>query len=308
VGSQSLLLASGLAERGFTVDLVAHRDTKLPSGNLIPSEDDEEKTYERYRGRLKEYDQVIDLSNLKYTYLYKEEHPELRLIGAVYPTQVYATPPRTPFPSLVCVSEAHAQSLSRRLGVATRVIPYATPPPERLSTRDGRLLYLGRMVSGKGPQLAIDVARQLRTGIDLCGSEEASMEGQRFAITLLTRCDGRLARFFGRVRESFKRELLSRARVAVLPYLEDERAYACLPIIEALSHGVPVVTMNKGCSGEYVKDGYNGFVAEKMEELPDAVKRAELIPAEDCAESVKQFHPKPIIERWAELIKSGAEW
>ena len=300
-------IARGLRARGFDVSVVALRGSRLGDGvELVEVQDgDEEGAYSSYKGRLREFDSILDFSNLKYSYLFKhDEDRDLRLIGAVYPYQGqgYSAAPPVAFPCFVGTSDAHAQSLSLRFGVAARHVYYGTPVSEGLSQRGDRMLYLGRLLKEKGPQIAIDVARQLRVGLDIIG-EDSFIPDQGFPIQLLQRCDGRLVRAYGRVGESMKRELLSKARCVLLPYLSDEVAYTCLPAIESLAHGVPVVALRRGCIAEVVKDGVNGFAVSRVDQLAEAVRRVDEIDPSKCLESAKQFSLENSVSGYERLIK-----
>ena len=304
-----------LKERGHETSIVALKGSQLAEGiELMEAQDgDEEKAYSLYKDRLGDFDCVLDFSNLKYSYLFKhDEAKDLRLIGCVYPYQGqgYKSAPPIPFPCFVGTSDAHAQSLSLRFGVATRVVYYGVAGSNP-GQRGDRMIYLGRFMKEKGPQIAVDVARQLRIGLDLVG-EDVAVPDQRFLIQLLQRCDGRLVRSYGRVKEETKHELLSKAKCALLPYLSDDVAYACLPAIEALAHGVPVVALRKGAIPEIVQDGVNGFIADRTDQMAEAVQKVDSISPEACMESAKSFSLENSIVAYEKLVKElvdeGVEW
>jgi len=301
-----------LKQKGHEVSVVALKGSQLGEGiELIEAQDgDEEKAYSLYKDRLNQFECVLEFSNLKYSYLFKhDEAKDLRLLGCVYPYQTYQNAPPVPFPCFIATSEVHAQSLSLRFGVAARTVYYGVPSSNP-GQRGDRMLYLGRIMKEKGPQIAIDIARQLRVGLDLVG-EDVAVPDQRFLIQLLQRCDGRLVRSYGRVNESTKHELLSKAKCVLLPYLSDDVAYACLPAIEALAHGVPVVALRKGAVAEIVQNGVNGFVVDRMDQLAEAVRKVDAISSESCIESAKTFSLENSIlayEKLAQAVMNGEEW
>lgn len=305
-----------LKEWGHEVSIVALKGSRLAEGiELIEAQDgDEEKAYSLYKDKLGAFDCVLDFSNLKYSYLFKhDKDKDLRLIGCVYPYQGqgYKSAPPVPYPCLVGTSEAHAQSLSLRFGVATRAVYYGvTRPGSNLGQRGDRMIYLGRFMKEKGPQIAVDIARRLRIGLDLVG-EDVAVPDQQFLIQLLQRCDGRLVRSYGRVNESMKHKLLSRAKCVLLPYLSDDMAYACLPAIEALAHGVPVLALNKGAISEIVQDGINGFVVSRMDQLAGAIQQVPSISSEACVESAKAFSLENSTVAYQKLMQDvveGKDW
>lgn len=311
-------VARRLKERGHKVTVVARVGSQLGKGiRLIQAEDsNEEKAFNGYKGKLKDFDCVLDFSNLKYSYLYKhDENKDVKIIGLTYPYQAqgYQTPPPLPFPNFVVTSEAMGQAVSARLGVSYRVVHYPWVSFENGLVKENsreRMLYLGRMMKEKGCQLAVDVSRRLRIGLDMAG-EDVNVPDQRFIIELLRRADGRLIRAYGRVNEKLKHELLSTAKCVVLPYLSDHVAWTCIPAIEALSHGIPVVAMNKGCVNEYIQNGVNGFAVNSLEELVEAAQKVEEISCDTCFETVKQFNVESAIDKYEALISqvvNGEEW
>ena len=310
--------AHGLKERGHKVTAVALQGSQLGKGiKLIPAEDtNEEKVFNTFKEKLKNFDCILDFSNLKHSYLYKhDEEKELKIMGCCYPAQAqgYQTPPPLPFPNFVVTSEAMGQAVSAKLGVSYRVVHYPWLPFENSSIEANpreRMLYLGRLIKEKGVQLAVDISSKLRIGLDIVG-EDVNVPDQRFVIELLRRADGRLIKPYGRVNEQLKHQLLSKAKCMVLPYLGDHVAWTCLPILEALSHGTPVIAMNKGCVMEYVKNGVNGFGVSRLEELAEAAKKVEEISPDACFETVKEFSLESAIDKYEALINqvvNGDEW
>jgi len=315
VENQAACIAIGLKGLGHEISVVALPGQTWPEGvELIAAADgDEEKAYNSYKEKLKDFDCILDFSVLKYPYLMKrDEKKDLKVIAAVYPYQGqgYGTAPPVPCPCFVGTSDAHAQSLSLKFGVAARSVYYGIHANTPKVEMGDRMLYLGRFIKEKGPQVAIDVAHQLRMGLDLAG-EDVAVPDPRFLIQLLQRCDGRLVRSYGRVKESTKGELLSKAKCAILPYLSDDVAYTCIPAIEALAHGIPVVALRRGAIGEIVKDGINGILCTRMDQLPEAVKRVDEISTEACLESAKAFTIDGAVAAYNNLVSEaveGREW
>jgi len=306
-----------LAQRGHDVWVAALKGTQPEQFKVVEVDsNDEQKAFEVYKEMLKQFEAVMDFSSLKYTYVYKhDENPELKLIGPCYPYQAlgYQTAPPIPFPCMTATSDAMAQAMSAKLGCAFRVVYYfPTPPPPEFSPgeRGDRLLFLGRFEKGKGAQEAVDLARQLRIGLDLAG-EDVLISDQRFTVLLLQKADGRLIRVYGRVNETMKHELLAKARAVVLPYLEDSMAWTCQPILEAFQHGTPVITMNKGAVGEIMKHPLSGFICETLSELPEVIKHLEETKPEACIETAKLFSLENAVNLYQSLLKQvldGEEW
>jgi len=309
-------VALELKERGHKISVLALKGSQLGEGiELIEAEDNnEEKAFNSSKERLKEFDCMLDFSNLKYSYLFKhDEAKDLKIIGCCYPYQAsgYSSAPPLPFPNFVVTSEAMGKELSKRLGVSYRVIPYAIPQVEGSNpTPSERMLYLGRVMKEKGVQLAVDLARRTRIGLDILG-EDVNIPDQKFIIELLRRCDGRLVRMYGRSNESLKHELLSKAKCVVLPYLSDSVAMACLPAIEAISFGVPVIAFRKGAIEEFIMDGVNGILCDSLDEMPLALKEIDRIDSATILESAEGFKLEHAVDSYEKLIREiaeGKEW
>jgi glycosyltransferase involved in cell wall biosynthesis len=162
---------------------------------------------------------------------------------------------------------ANSTAVARRVADAYGRSAEVLHPPvdvDRWSSlaRDGRshLLWLGRLVAYKRPDLAIEIAR--RTGLPLVvvgdGPERARLE----------RAAPAHVRFLGRAPESVVRDALAHAGLLVFPGEED---FGIAPV-EALAAGVPVVALSRGGALDYVRAGENGVLVEEQE--PEAFARA----------------------------------
>lgn len=309
-------VALELKQRGHEVSVLALKGSQLGEGiELVEAEDNnEEKAFNSCKERLKEFDCLLDFSNLKYSYLFKhDEAKDLKIIGCCYPYQAsgYTSAPPLQFPNWVVTSEAMGQELSKRLGVSYRVVHYGVSKVAGSNPARGeRMLYLGRVMKEKGVQLAVDLAKRTRIGLDILG-EDVSVPDPTFIVDLLRRCDGRLIRMYGRSNESLKHELLSKAKCLVLPYLSDSMAMACLPILEAFSHGVPVIAFRRGAVEEFIVNRANGIIVDTLDELPLALEEIDKIDSATCVETAEGFSLSNAVDSYESLIKSvvqGDEW
>jgi glycosyltransferase involved in cell wall biosynthesis len=164
-------------------------------------------------------------------------------------------------------STAVARRIAQAYGRPARVLH---PPVdvERWSSvgrgSAAHLLWLGRLVAYKRPDLAVEAAR--RTGLPLVivgdGPERARLE--------------HLAppnvRFLGHASESAVRDAVSNARALVFPGEED---FGIAPV-EALAAGVPVIALARGGALDYLRPGVNGLSVrhEDPEEFAAAMRTA----------------------------------
>lgn len=59
-----------------------------------------------------------------------------------------------------------------------------------------------------------------------------------------------------------------------------------MAVIEALASRTPVVAMNRGAMPEIIQHGYNGFLANTVDEFKEYTQRVDEINPEDCRQSV----------------------
>jgi len=309
-------VANELAKRGHEIWVAALKGTQPEEFKVVEVEGEEEKAFQIYKNMLNQFDVVMDFSTMKHTYVYKhDEMPALKLLGPCYPYQAisYHMAPPIPHPCFIATSDAMAQVMSAKLGCAFHVVYYFSSPKPvdlELKERTDHLLFLGRFEKGKGAQIAVDLARQLGRPIDVAG-EDLAISDQRFTILLLQKADGRLIRVFGRVNEQMKHEMLAKAKVVVLPYLEESMAWTGQVALEAFEHGTPIVGLKKGCLKEIVKQGVNGLLCERIEELPQCMHEIDLIKPEGCLKTAKEFCLETTVSKYEDLLKrvlDGYEW
>lgn len=160
-------------------------------------------------------------------------------------------------------STAVAQRINAAYGRTAQVIHPPVDVARWSSILPGHrshLLWLGRLVAYKRPDLAVEVAR--RTGLPLVvigdGPERARLE----------RDAPPHVRFLGHCPDHVVRKALADARLLVFPGEED---FGIAPV-EALAAGVPAVALARGGALDYVRPGVNGLLVERDD--PDEFARA----------------------------------
>jgi len=143
-------------------------------------------------------------------------------------------------PHTIAVSEDHA----RRHGIASFVHNGLRPDEYRFESHKGDYdLFIGRMHSAKGWQIAIAAAKRCRVRLVLAGGWRPDFS--------------RYVRFVGRVGGDEKRELLAGARCLWMPVQWDEPFG--LTAIEALISGTPVLGTPRGALPEIVTPETGGL-------------------------------------------------
>lgn len=155
-------------------------------------------------------------------------------------------------------------------------------PPDLATLPEGdpnALVYLGRIERVKGVHLAIDVVRRLRDDhgraeirLTIVGGAHTGDHSYVQELKDQVESSGLTDRvtFTGKLSPAEVAEVLPRHRVMLLTSLWEEPGPATP--IEAMGHGVPVVTTDAGGTPEYVRDGAEGFVVPR--DRPDRMAAA----------------------------------
>jgi glycosyltransferase involved in cell wall biosynthesis len=150
--------------------------------------------------------------------------------------------------------------------------------------KDDHLLWIGRMNDDKGPQRAIEAAREADAPLILAGPVQPGQE-EFFASEVEPLIDGDGIRYIGEVGEE-KLELYAGARALLMPIRWAEPFG--LVMTEAMACGTPVIAFPEGSAPELVIDGETGFVVDDEHEMAAAVTRLGEIDPARCRESTRE--------------------
>lgn len=134
------------------------------------------------------------------------------------------------------------------------------------------LFFIGRMEWGKGPDLAVRVARELDRPLVLAGPVVDQAFFDRWIRPFL---DERI-RYVGVVNHHQKNEMFGQAGCVVLPFRHSESFG--LVSIEAMACGTPVVSLANGALPEIIEPGVSGYLAGGEGELAPLVTKALALP------------------------------
>ena len=141
------------------------------------------------------------------------------------------------------------------------------------------LLFLSNLIPSKGVYVLLDACRILKDkGLDFqcnfVGGETKEIDRARFEAEVQRRGLEGMVRYEGPKYGEEKEEYWRSSDVFVQPTFED-----CFPltIVEAMQHGLPVVSTTEGAVPDMVADGVNGFVCERKDVSGLAVALERLI-------------------------------
>ena len=137
-----------------------------------------------------------------------------------------------------------------RIEVIYNMVSVAQRPPVDVS-KNGSLVFLGRLESYKGPQLLAQAAAQLKLPVIFCGTGPMEPELRRLCPEAV---------FTGWLRPEQALEVMEKARALVFPSVYRETFG--LSAVEALARGIPVVVSRGTAAEEFVRHGENGLLFE----------------------------------------------
>ncbi|HEY2024713.1 glycosyltransferase family 4 protein [Paraburkholderia sp.] len=143
------------------------------------------------------------------------------------------------------------------------------------------LLFLGRMMPEKRPDLAVEIAR--RSGLPLKVAAKihpGERDYFRNDIEPLLRRSAGFTEYLGEVGGIQRRRLLADARALLLPIEWDEPFG--MVMIEAIACGTPVIAFRRGAVPEVLEHGVNGLIVDNVEEAVQAVARIASIDRAAC--------------------------
>ena len=130
-----------------------------------------------------------------------------------------------------------------------------------------RLLFLSNLLESKGVIVLLDALKILKDQgysfvCDFVGGETKEIDAKRFNEEVEMRGLKDIAVYLGRKYGDEKEAAFESADIFVLPTYND-----CFPLVllEAMQHRLPCITTKEGCIPDMVKDGENGFLAEKKD-------------------------------------------
>jgi glycosyltransferase involved in cell wall biosynthesis len=191
--------------------------------------------------------------------------------------------------TIVCISRSQASFAPQEVEVGAVVFNpidvEAWPVGKR---KQEWLLWVGRFVAEKGPQRAIQVAKECGRPLVLAGTVPPGHE-RFFTTEIEPHIDGATIRFVGEVGGARKQRLFADAFAFLMPIRWPEPFG--MVVVEALAAGTPVLAFPQGAAPEIIEHGANGFLVEDEHAMAAIVDRAAEIDPGQCRASAMRFHP-----------------
>lgn len=171
-----------------------------------------------------------------------------------------------------------------------------------------RLMFLGRIIKGKAPHLAIKVAKEAGVGLDIIGSTTA-VNDLDYVNEVKNLCDGKQIRFIGEVSQETKLHYLQNARAILMPSQWGEPFG--LVSVEAMACGTVPIALDDGALKEIIVDGQSGFICNTVDQMVNRIKALEFIDPQICRERAEQFSREKMAQEYVKLytqIINGQEW
>lgn len=182
---------------------------------------------------------------------------------------------------LNCVSESQRRSFPRSVRMLD-VVPNGIrlEDYELVDGKDPFVLSLGRICPEKAYHLALDAARLANIPMLLAGQVFPYEAHDRYFLTeVVPRLDER-RRFIGPIGLAQKKRLIASARCLLIPSTAEETS--SLVAMEALASKTPVIAHRVGALPEIIKDQVTGFLVESVEEMAEAILRANALDGSMC--------------------------
>jgi glycosyltransferase involved in cell wall biosynthesis len=215
--------------------------------------------------------------------------PHVREVAAKFPQAAFVSiseSQRAPLPHLNWLGTVHH-------GMPTDTLRFS--PQSK-----GHLVFLGRIVPEKGPDVAVRWARD--AGRSLSIAAKIPRAGSSFFKERVSPCLDDKIRFVGEVDEGGKQELLGSAAGMLFPI--DWPEPFGLVMIEAMACGTPVIARPRGSVPEIIEDGVSGFLVESDAEAVAAISRLATLDRHRVREAFEQrFGVRRMTEQYVSLYR-----
>jgi glycosyltransferase involved in cell wall biosynthesis len=211
------------------------------------------------------------------------------------------------FPEMPLISISMAQRAPVPTANFVANIPHGLP--ENLhqlvgQPRGGYLAFLGRIAPEKRPDRAIAIAQAVGMPLKIAAKVDR-VDEQYFREQIKPMIDeSPNIEFIGEITERQKSQFLGEASAVLFPI--DWPEPFGLVMLEALACGTPVVARPCGSVPEIVRSGVNGFMADSVPDLVEAVARVDALDRAQCRRDFeKRFSVARMVDGYEALYRSA---
>ena len=302
------------------VDVIAAKGSYVPKCKIIETIEPinttkvdwlgaEKQHYEKYKMLLGDYDIIHDHTWFGFSYLYKKDNPDTKIIHTHHGGLSWKTRP-TALPNMVAISEymkavyAVLNWTSKRVynGIDLNMYPFSN------KERD-RLVFIGRIDKFKQPHMAIEVAKKLDMKLDIIGG--TFVQDQNYLNEIRKQCDGKKIIMYENASHVQKVSSLSKAYATIFPSKMGEPFGLVAP--ESMAVGTPVIITPDGAIPEVVSRPDVGRICGTVDDMVYTIKNelTSFSPI-NCREHVAKHFTKEIMtknyEKLYREILEGREW
>jgi glycosyltransferase involved in cell wall biosynthesis len=179
--------------------------------------------------------------------------------------------------------------------------------PSKVKKND-RYLFLARISSIKGPDIAVDVAKKCKIGLDMVGDDKLTGEPD-----LVTKIQNECTmtpglRYIGPQNRDQCVVWFNQSKAMLHPNKHYKEPFGLAPV-EAQLCGLPVIAWDNGAMRETIKHGETGFLVNSQEEMETLIRENAVasIKPKRCREWASKFSYKAMIDRYEHLCQEAIE-
>lgn len=172
------------------------------------------------------------------------------------------------------------------------------------SEKEDFLLFVGRASADKGPEIAVEVARQLGMPLVMAMKVSDPLEIEYYETIVQPALHGGDVDVRMHVGHDEKVELMGRARAVLVPIRWDEPFG--LVMAEANACGTPVVVYRRGAAPEIIVEGETGYLVDpgNVRAFIDAAAATSEIDPQACRDRIAaEFSATRMVERYVALYE-----
>lgn len=167
------------------------------------------------------------------------------------------------------------------------------------------LVFVGRISSGKRPEIAIDIARKAKLPLVMMIKRSEPAEQAYWRDVVAPRL-GSDVTVLDEPSHTVKVDLLGRARAMLFPI--DWPEPFGLVMTESMACGTPVIASSLGAAPEVIADGTTGFLCSTVGQMVNAVGRAKDLKAQDCRDRVvRRFSSEAMVAGYERVYLNALE-